>query len=91
MLRAYYRSSRAALVVGVAAFAVSILLMRTLHVPADVVFAPGLLIQGFLNWMGADLPRRIAVPTTLFAWCLVADAFFMLLRRPWRQTENAKG
>ncbi len=84
MLKAYYRSSRAALVAGVAAFAVSILLMRTLHVPANVVFAPGLLLQGFLNSLGADLPRRMAVPTTLFAWCLAADAVFMIVRRPWR-------
>jgi hypothetical protein len=84
MLRAYYRSSRAALVAGVAAFGVSVLLMRTFHVPADVVFAPGLLIQGFLNSIGADLPRRSAVPTTLFAWCLASDALFMLVRRPWR-------
>jgi hypothetical protein len=90
MLKSYYRSSRAALFAGVGAFAVSVALMRVFGVPGDVVFAPGLALQSLLNALGADLPRRAAVFTTLFAWCLIADAVFLLIRRPWR-TENAKG
>ena len=84
MLKAYYRSSLAALGVGIFAFACSLLLMRAFALPGDVVFAPGLALRNFLNALGADLPRRTAVATTLLAWCLVADVAFLLLRRPWR-------
>ena len=88
MLKAYYRSSLAALGAGVAAFAASVLLMRIGGLPADLVFAPGLVVRNVLNALGADLPQRTAVATTLVAWCLVADALFLVIRRPWRSVSQ---
>jgi hypothetical protein len=90
MLKSYYRSSRTALVAGVAAFAVSVLLMRAFSLPGDLVFAPGLALQSLLNALGADLPRRLAVLTTLLAWCLVMDALFLLINRPWRLAQKSR-
>jgi hypothetical protein len=90
MLKAYYRSSLVALGVGVAAFAASVLLMRVCGLSADLVFAPGLVVRNVLNALGADLPRRTAVATTLLAWCLVADALLLVVRRPWRESASAK-
>ena len=84
MLKAYYRSSRTALIAGVLCFALSILAMRLFDLSERVVFAPGVLLQGFLNELGADLPARVAVLGTLLAWCLVADAVFLVINRPWR-------
>ena len=84
MLKAYYRSSLSALAAGVAAFALSIAAMRLFDLSGELVFFPGLALQKFLNALGADLPQRAAVATTLLAWCLVADAVLLALRRPWR-------
>ena len=84
MLKAYYRSSLVALAAGLAAFALSVAAMRVFDLSGELVFAPGLVLQRFLNALGADLPRRAAVATTLLVWCLVADALLLMLRRPWR-------
>jgi len=54
----------------------------------EVVFAPGLLVHALLNAMGADLPRRVAVLCTLFVWCLLADAVFLAINKPWRRTQE---
>ena len=88
MLKAAYRSSLAALVAGLAAFALSIALNRVFRVPGDVVFAPGLAMRHLLNTLGADLPRSAAVLTTLIAWCMAADAVFLVLRKPWRSAAS---
>lgn len=90
MVRSFYRSSVAALLAGLAVFVASIVLTRAFHVPEDVVFAPGLLLQRFLNALGAELPRRVAVLGTLVAWCLAADGVLMLVNKPWRATDGAR-
>ena len=86
MLKAYYRSSLTASIAGVGAFAVSLAAARLFHVSEELVFAPGLLVQALLNSLGADLPRRMAVLCTLFVWCLLADAVFLVINKPWRRT-----
>ena len=92
MFKAYYRSSFTALVAGVFGFAVSLLAMRLFQLSERLVFAPGVVIQTFLNRFGADLPDRVAVFATLLAWCLVADALFLAINRPWRgERETARG
>jgi len=91
MLKAFYHSSFVAALAGVAAFGVSVLVMRMFGVPGEIVFAPGLAIQWVLNSLGADLPRRVAVFTTLAAWCLVADAVLMLVNKPWRAARETAG
>jgi len=90
MFKAYYRSSLVALVLGVGAFALSVAAMGVFHVPGELVFAPGLALQRGLNALGADLPQRAAVASTLIAWCLISDAALLVVRRPWRG-ETAKG
>ena len=87
MFRAWYRSSRAAAIAGVAVFAVSVLLMRAFDVPARVALAPGLLLAAGLRSLGADITNRMELVVALFAWCLIADALFLLVRRPWRERE----
>jgi hypothetical protein len=90
MWKAYYRSSFAATIAGVTVFAVSVLAMRVFGVREEIVLAPGLALQSFLNAMGADLPRRMAVLCTLLAWCLVADAVFLAINRPWRTADTGR-
>jgi hypothetical protein len=89
MLKSCYRSSLAALAAGVAVFSLSIAAMRAFDLSGELVFAPGLVLQRFLNALGADLPQRAAVATTLLAWCLVADGVLLVLRRPWRAAAHS--
>jgi len=90
MLKAYYRSSLTALVAGVVCFAASIVAMRVFHLSERVVLAPGVFLQSVLNGLGADLPNRMAVLGTLLAWCLVADAVFLFINRPWQRAEESR-
>ena len=88
MFKAYYRSSRTALVAGVLCFALSVLAMRAFGLSERLVLAPGVFLQSVLNGLGAELPERVAVVGTLVAWCLVSDAVFLLINRPWRAAQS---
>lgn len=84
MLKNWYLSSRAAIIAGVAAFAVTVLVMKVFRLPAEVALAPGMLVRTWLNALGADQPAETVVFFTLAAWCLLFDAFFLIVKKPWR-------
>lgn len=85
MLKNWYLSSRAAILSGVTAFAISVLVMKVFHLPHEVALAPGLLFRASLNAMGADQGAETVVFLTLAAWCLFFDGFFLVVRKPWRR------
>lgn len=84
MLKSWYLSSRAAILAGVTAFAISVLAMKAFHLPNEVALAPGLLFRAWLNALGADQGAEAVVFLTLAAWCLFFDGFFLVVRKPWR-------
>lgn len=89
MLKNWYLSSRAAIMAGVSAFGITVLVMKLFHLPHEVALAPGMILRTWLNALGADQPAETVVFFTLAAWCLFFDGFFLIVRKPWRRRTTA--